>query len=112
MEAGGLLDAYRELIGEEDATGFSWRGVPSGKYGGRGMRIDHCVVARSLLASIVRVDILGYGAERTGFLGSDHSPILITCRGDKSCGKVDIVEGDSSVGTEKEESGHIDENTG
>lgn len=80
LEAGGLVDAYRELVGEEHDSGFSWRGVPSGKYGGRGMRIDHCIVAQSLFPSISSVEIIGHGMERTGFLGSDHSPILITCR--------------------------------
>eukprot|EP00326_Haptolina_ericina_P025593 CAMPEP_0181187830 /NCGR_PEP_ID=MMETSP1096-20121128/10785_1 /TAXON_ID=156174 ORGANISM="Chrysochromulina ericina, Strain CCMP281" /NCGR_SAMPLE_ID=MMETSP1096 /ASSEMBLY_ACC=CAM_ASM_000453 /LENGTH=113 /DNA_ID=CAMNT_0023276837 /DNA_START=147 /DNA_END=486 /DNA_ORIENTATION=+ len=29
-----------------------------------------------LVPAISRVDVLGHGAERTGFLGSDHSPLL------------------------------------
>lgn len=47
---------------------------------GRGMRIDHCIASRSLLPHIVKVEVLaGTSPQFTGFMGSDHCPVLVTC---------------------------------
>lgn len=76
---GDMVDAYRHVnsdgVGPEYA--FSWRGAMTGIESGRGMRIDHCITTRSLLKMISDVSITGHGADRNGFLGSDHSPLLI-----------------------------------
>lgn len=47
-----------------------------------GMRIDYTIISSSLLApphnfQIKRAEVLGHGAERTGFFGSDHCPVLL-----------------------------------
>lgn len=81
LEAGNLVDAYRELVGNEMCSEFTWRGRNSGKFGGKGMRIDHCIVSRALFPMIESVHISGHGSERIGFLGSDHCPLVITCGG-------------------------------
>lgn len=75
---GDMVDAYRQLIGPRDSSGLSWRGNTTGKHSGRGMRIDHCIVSRTMMDRIVAVKIAGHGVDRVGFLGSDHSPLLIT----------------------------------
>ena len=65
-----------------------WRGTPgrevaaSGRYYGKGMRIDHLLISRLLLegsprVSVLRAEICGRGAARIGFLGSDHCPMLL-----------------------------------
>lgn len=77
LEDGELIDAYRELRGNEDSSGLSWRGIISGKHGGKGMRIDHCILSRKLMKRIEDFKITGYGEMRNGFLGSDHSPIVV-----------------------------------
>ena len=86
MQAGGLLDAHRLLHPtpdwQRDAT---WRGTPGappnppeyGRYYGKGMRIDYVLVQAQLRARLVRTEVLGHGAERRGFLGSDHCPLLL-----------------------------------
>ena len=86
MQAGGLLDAHRELHPppdwQRDAT---WRGTPGappnppeyGRYYGKGMRIDYVLIQRPLRARLVRTAVLGHGAQRHGFLGSDHCPLLL-----------------------------------
>ena len=43
----------------------------------KGMRIDYVLVDRRLAGSVVRAEVLGGGAERRGFLGSDHCPLLV-----------------------------------
>lgn len=80
LAAGDMVDAYRELIGNDDESALSWRGNTTGKHSGRGMRIDHCIIGRSLLPSISSVEITGHGSDRVGFLGSDHCPVLIKMR--------------------------------
>lgn len=84
LEDGDLVDAYRELVGESDNSGLSWRGHTTGKHAGRGMRIDHCIISNCMMPSIESVKITGYGFERVGFLGSDHSPLLITRRSNEN----------------------------
>ena len=85
---------------------WTWRGsagrdiAASGRYYGKGMRIDHLLVSKLLTkqpeagpaeqpepaaaaatscfeVKISAADILGNGAERQGFLGSDHCPMLL-----------------------------------
>lgn len=80
LKVGNMVDAYRELVGESDNSGLTWRGHTTGKHAGRGMRIDHCIVSRSVMPSIVSVQITGHGFDRIGFLGSDHCPLLISRR--------------------------------
>eukprot|EP00177_Eucheuma_denticulatum_P004621 GFKZ01008409.1.p1 GENE.GFKZ01008409.1~~GFKZ01008409.1.p1 ORF type:complete len:404 (+),score=39.28 GFKZ01008409.1:128-1213(+) len=77
LEDGNLMDAYRELVAA-DYTQFTWRGNTTGIHAGRGMRIDHCIVSRDLKESIRQVEVTGHGANRVGFLGSDHCPLFIT----------------------------------
>mmetsp|Transcript_218 Transcript_218/g.538 ORF Transcript_218/g.538 Transcript_218/m.538 type:complete len:377 (-) Transcript_218:1291-2421(-) len=89
LDCGDLVDVYRVLNPRtekrpnvEDAV-YTWRGTPGvvkneiGKYYKKGMRIDHALVSRCLLPRAKSVQILGYGADRTNFLGSDHCPILL-----------------------------------
>lgn len=73
-----MVDAYRQLVGPADSSGLSWRGNRPGKHAGRGMRIDHCIVSRTMMDRILSVRITGHGVDRIGFLGSDHSPLLVT----------------------------------
>lgn len=77
FEDGDLVDAYRELVGTEDKSGMTWRGIPSGKFGGKGMRIDHCIVSKSFCSRVESVEISGHGVDRIGFLGSDHCPLVV-----------------------------------
>ncbi len=79
LEAGDLVDAYRKLNGKscDIEYAFSWRGATIGKHGGRGMRLDHCIASAKLMPRIRTVKITGHGAQRVGFMGSDHSPLLI-----------------------------------
>ena len=86
MQAGGLLDAHRELHPTPDWTrDATWRGTPGappnppeyGRYYGKGMRIDYVLIQRPLRARLVRTAVLGHGAQRHGFLGSDHCPLLL-----------------------------------
>ncbi|CAJ1411481.1 unnamed protein product [Effrenium voratum] len=87
LAAGQLVDAYRHLTPAEDvppAHGphFTWRGHPPvhqavAKYHGKGMRIDYALISQELLPRLGSCDILGSGAERCGFLGSDHCPIRL-----------------------------------
>ena len=86
IDAGNLIDTYRHFhkIGSDvkSETQWSWRGSPpvvraTARYYGKGMRIDYNLVDVRLLSYVKRSDILGYGKERNGFLGSDHSPIVL-----------------------------------
>ena len=43
----------------------------------QGMRIDYVLVSRPLAPRIARAVVLGHGAERHGFIGSDHCPLLV-----------------------------------
>lgn len=75
LDSGSLVDVYRSLYPKKED--FTWRGVSSGMHGGRGMRIDHCIASKKLVESITEINITGHGSERIGFMGSDHSPLLI-----------------------------------
>ncbi|KAI0564693.1 Endonuclease/Exonuclease/phosphatase [Gracilaria domingensis] len=77
LDSGDMVDAYRQLVGDSTSIRLSWRGHPTGKHGGRGMRIDHCIVSRELASKVASVEITGHGADRQGFLGSDHCPIVV-----------------------------------
>ncbi|CAM9939190.1 unnamed protein product [Pylaiella littoralis] len=95
---GGLVDAYRHLhpattagagagaaggVGT-DAEGMTWRGTAGnqvaamGRYYGKGMRIDYFLLSRALASRIKEVRVYGSGADRDGFLGSDHCPLMLT----------------------------------
>lgn len=72
-----MVDAYRSLVGPEHCSGFTWRGTTTGIHAGRGMRIDHCIVSKTLLPNVDQVLITGHGTDRNGFLGSDHCPVVV-----------------------------------
>lgn len=42
------------------------------------MRIDYFLVSKRLVPRIKEVKVFGRGAERKGFLGSDHCPLMLT----------------------------------
>lgn len=89
LDSGNLVDAFRQLY--EDKKELTWRGVPTGMHGGKGMRIDHCVCSKELVSScsdcedgemksdlkVTQMVVVGQGVKRSGFMGSDHSPIII-----------------------------------
>ena len=87
LAAGGLVDAYRtlhvaETAPDPESAAFTWRGAPPAnlpvaRYYGRAMRIDHALLSAALVPRVQRCDILGRGRDRLGFLGSDHSPIVL-----------------------------------
>nr|QDO16266.1 DNA-(apurinic or apyrimidinic site) lyase [Lingulodinium polyedra] len=90
--AGGLFDAWRRLhrVGETppepgDAA-FTWRGTPAvqsrfrARYEGMGQRLDYFLLSEALAPRLARCEILGRGAGREGFLGSDHCPVLLELR--------------------------------
>jgi exonuclease III len=84
LAAGNAIDLYRMLHPPDSAVCttdasqplFSWRGG-DGKHYGRGMRIDHFVGSQSFAERVEDARILGTGAERNGFLGSDHCPVIL-----------------------------------
>ena len=106
MEAGKLIDVYRHLHPasmppagtpeeEEDKKPslehlqgplYTWRGVGDDAfaYGGKGMRIDHCLVSEGFVDQIHEVTVWGTGAgpyvHGEGFYGSDHCPVWIKIR--------------------------------
>eukprot|EP00927_Polykrikos_kofoidii_P053792 TRINITY_DN48344_c0_g1_i1.p1 TRINITY_DN48344_c0_g1~~TRINITY_DN48344_c0_g1_i1.p1 ORF type:complete len:403 (-),score=60.71 TRINITY_DN48344_c0_g1_i1:69-1277(-) len=98
LQHGRLVDAYRRLHPASvppPANGpyYTWRGHPPvnhpvAKYHGKGMRIDCSLVAEELFSRVEAADILGQGAERTGFMGSDHSPIRLTLAAGNTKGEV------------------------
>ena len=51
------------------------------------MRIDFTLISGPLVSRVERADILGVGADRVGFLGSDHSPILLEISDDRGQGE-------------------------
>lgn len=91
MEAGGLIDVYRtlhpppqpEAVVNTDEPIYTWRGVgeDSFAYGGKGMRIDHCLVSEAFVEQVSDVLICGRGigphVHGEGFYGSDHCPIMV-----------------------------------
>ncbi|CAE7035739.1 APE1L [Symbiodinium sp. CCMP2592] len=101
LVTGKLVDAYRRLHPSDDvpsAAGpyFTWRGHPPvhqtvAKYHGKGMRIDYALVAEEMLTRLEACDILGQGADRNGFLGSDHCPLRCTLQKESSAGSAPII---------------------
>lgn len=89
IEAGGLVDLYRfknPADPDVDIMGpyFTWRGSKGadgfGKYYRRGMRIDHFLAPKSVLERVESCVICGYGADKVGFMGSDHSPMKLNLK--------------------------------
>jgi len=94
LEAGKLVDIYRQLhpapeggaAVDRDAPIYTWRGVGEDAfaYGGKGMRIDHCLVSEGFVEQIQEVVVCGRGkgpsVRGEGFYGSDHCPMLTRLR--------------------------------
>jgi len=84
-KAAGLRDAYRLLHPHPDfKADCTWRGAPgangvpeAGRYYGKGMRIDYVLVHESLAPRVSSATVHGKGAERAGFMGSDHCPLTV-----------------------------------
>ncbi len=72
---------YRTLYPKTED--FTWRGTMTGTHGGRGLRIDHCIVSKKLAERVSEVNIIGCGTKRNGFMGCDHSPLLIKLETEK-----------------------------
>eukprot|EP00929_Paragymnodinium_shiwhaense_P115752 TRINITY_DN84821_c0_g1_i1.p1 TRINITY_DN84821_c0_g1~~TRINITY_DN84821_c0_g1_i1.p1 ORF type:complete len:437 (+),score=54.05 TRINITY_DN84821_c0_g1_i1:47-1312(+) len=91
LQVGKLTDVHRMLHPATEpppmpGPHYTWRGHPPvnqpvAKYHGKGMRIDYSLVSEELLSQVAESIILGHGAERTNFLGSDHSPIKLKLKG-------------------------------
>ena len=63
------------------ASALPWNKLQSqypARYEGMGQRLDYHLLSPQLLPRLERCTILGYGTERTGFMGSDHCPVLLT----------------------------------
>lgn len=81
----GLVDAYRIIHPQPDwRRDVTWRGtagkdgVPeAGRYFGKGMRIDFVLCSQSLAPRVSDALVYGHGPERSGFLGSDHCPLIV-----------------------------------
>ncbi|KAL1522809.1 hypothetical protein AB1Y20_017779 [Prymnesium parvum] len=88
LHEGGLVDAYRSLHPNPDwQRDVTWRGTPGrdgvpelGRYYNKGMRIDYVLVDKQLEHCVESV--LGKGADRQGFMGSDHCPVMVKLRFD------------------------------
>ncbi|CAN0380654.1 unnamed protein product, partial [Discosporangium mesarthrocarpum] len=50
----------------------------------QGMRIDYALVSKTLIPRVKAVTIVGSGADRRGFMGSDHSPLILELQPDPS----------------------------
>ena len=82
---GQLVDTWRQLHpegvgGDMNDANWSWRGSEhqTDKYHARGMRIDYCLVSKSICARVQEAVIIGKGIQRReGFWGSDHSPVFL-----------------------------------
>ena len=85
LSEGALVDAFRAKNSDVDIDGpnFSYRGAAGdggrGRYYGKGMRIDHALVSVKL--GVAACELLGRGAERVGFMGSDHCPLRLVLGG-------------------------------
>ena len=55
----------------------------SGLFYNKGMRIDLFMVQHALLPRVEQVEVCGRGADMVGFLGIDHSPVMLRmCEGE------------------------------
>lgn len=63
------------------------------------MRIDYFLVSRALVHRVSDVKVFGSGADRKGFLGSDHCPLLLTLREVSATGDPDEAPTTSEAGT-------------
>ena len=61
------------------------------RYYGKGMRIDLFMVQGGLLRRVEAACVCGRGADMQGFLGSDHSPVVLRMREGVWCGAVVVV---------------------
>ena len=91
LHAGGFADAWRHLHPAPEpneptdpgAALYTWRGTPAAqqvfraRYEGMAQRLDYFLLSEALQPRLRRCDIMGHGAERKGFLGSDHCPVLL-----------------------------------
>ena len=79
LRHGSLVDAYRKLHPTPTPEGYTWRGSPPSyaRFYGKGMRIDYALVSERLFPRVRSVRIVGRGAERHGFMGSDHCPVVL-----------------------------------
>lgn len=111
ISAARLIDAHRHLHPHTskdpppaDGPHYTWRGSPPihqpvARYHGKGMRIDYGFVAQDLVPRLVEAEILGRGADRHVFMGSDHSPIRLVLRPADTEGRTAEVAATSSVAT-------------
>lgn len=44
------------------------------------MRIDYFLLSKALEQRVSAIKVFGKGADREGFLGSDHSPVMLALR--------------------------------
>jgi exodeoxyribonuclease III len=73
LEAGGLVDAYREV--HPDAAQFTWWDYRQGHFHrGMGLRIDYVLLSRELAAGLERCGI--ERDFRKGTKPSDHAPLV------------------------------------
>lgn len=56
----------------------------------QGMRIDYFLPSAALASRVAEVKVFGSGADREGFLGSDHCPVMLTLRATDEKGAGDI----------------------
>ena len=92
LRRGELHDSFRLL--HPDARAFSWQGHPGnamvGRYRGKGMRLDYCLVTPELAARVAEAGVRAHDSafsaaqvlerDRAIFLGSDHCPVTLVLR--------------------------------
>jgi exonuclease III len=92
VSQGNLVDVWRNLhpdvcsaerseLSRWEQPDMTWRGSLSAngwsRYEGKGQRIDYFLMSKADVDAVVSCDILGYGTQRVGFCGSDHSPVSL-----------------------------------
>lgn len=92
---GNLVDVWRNLhpngsskersgLSQWEHSDMTWRGSLSAngwsRYEGKGQRIDYFLLSKSDVDAVVSCEILGYGTQRVGFCGSDHSPVSLVLK--------------------------------
>jgi len=79
LRHGRLVDCYRRLHPPPTPEGYTWRGNPPSyaRFYGKGMRIDYALVSECMFPRVRSIHIAGHGAERHGFFGSDHCPVVL-----------------------------------